>query len=389
MSKRSLLCLTAVFSLLLSGCSASGSIFANYREIEQLQLVQTLGLDGDDRELTLTVATGKPLDGSKPTVISRTARGLVQAITGIQDYSASEQIFFPHVQYILLGEDYAKNGLRDILDYVERDVRLRTGTELFVLRAATARELMTGTGDEQYTVTAILDSVRRDVNYRGDSHVFTLRETARSLGENGAALICAVRAVNIEGSVFLTEPGLTAVPDGYGVLKDGKLAGYISARNAEGASLLLDTLGTAVISLNDSAGDTVTLETTGSSASLRPIWTAEGKLDHIEVKAGLRAAVSEPDSRQKMLESREYTRLLEEALAGDMEKRVLSVLDTSSRLDADFLGLGSTLNRDNWRNYAALPEDWLRSAEFRVTVEAEIDRSYDLGDPAETEGRDT
>lgn len=375
-----------ILPLFLSGCEKAGDIRENYREISQLQLIQTIGLDGDSQGLTLTVASGKQTDGSPPAVISRDARTVVEAINSVQDYDAAEQVFFAHVQYAVMGEEYAKDGLGHILDFIERDVRMRLGTDLFILKGAEAKELITGPGSDNFNINSVLDAVKRDVNYRGDSHVFSIRETVRSLGETGAALVCALRCVNTEGTVFMTEPGLSAVPDGYAILKDARLVGYLDSRDAEGASLLMDHLGAAALSVDDGSGGLVTLEATGSSVSIKPQWGPDGTLACIAVEAELKAAVAEMSDLSAPLETGEYISALESTLSQDMKKRLISVLDASSRLDADFLNLSAVLRRDNWKNYASLPEDWLQSAVFQVSVKSAIDRSYDLGDPMKTDG---
>ncbi|MGN1003119.1 MAG: Ger(x)C family spore germination C-terminal domain-containing protein [Oscillospiraceae bacterium] len=374
-----------LFPLLLSGCEKAGDIRENYREISQLQLIQTIGLDSSRQGVTLTVASGKQSDGSPPAVVSREARSVVEAINSVQDYDAAEQVFFAHVQYAVAGEEYARQGLGHILDFIERDVRMRMGTELFVLKGATAKDLITGPGSDSFNINSVLDAVKRDVNYRGDSHVFSIRETVRSLDECGAALVCALNCVDTEGTVFLTETGLSAVPDGYAILKDARLVGFLDSRDAEGASLLLDKLGAAVLSVEDGKGGRVTLEATGSGVRIKPQWAADGSLECIKVEAELKAAVAEIDDLSAPLETEEYISALESALSQDMKKRIISALDASSRLDADFLNLAAVLRRDDREKFEALPEDWLRGAVFQVSVKSAVDRSYDLGDPTKAD----
>lgn len=374
-----------LLSLLLSGCGEAGAIEENYREISRLQLIQTVGLDSRDRKLTLTVASGKPADGSAPAIISREAGSIALAMNAIQDYGAGKQLYFSHVRYAVAGEDFARDGMSAFLDYIERDVRMRMGTDLFILMGSGAKELISGPGSDSYNICGVLDTVKRDVNYRGDSHVFSIRETVRSLDESGAALVCALRSVDTSGSVFLTETGLSAVPDGYAVLKDARLVGHIDSRDAEAASLLINKLGAAVLSVDDGSGGRVLLEATGSGVSIRPRWAPDGGLECIRVEAELKAAVSEIEDTSIPLESADYMSCLESALSLDMKKRLISVLDTSSRLDADFLDLAAVLRRDDRQRFDALPESWLRDAVFEVSVKSAVDRSYDIGDPADAE----
>lgn len=380
------LSLILLLPFFLSGCGSAGSIRESYSELSRLQLIQTIGLDGGSEELTLTVASGEQSDGLSPSVVSQSAGSMVEAINDIQDHDPSEQVFFSHVRYVIAGEEYAREGLGSLFDFIERDVRMRMGTELFILRGAEAKALITGQGSGSFNINNVLDSVKRDVNQRGDSHVFSIRETVRSLGESGSALVCALRYVSTEGSVFMTEPGLSAVPDGYAIINAAALVGYISSRDAVAAGLLMGKLGAAAISVDDGSGAQVTLEVTGGSVSVKPRWASDGELECITVEAELKAAVAELSGISVPLDSSEYIASLESALSLDIKKRILSVLDASSRLDADFLGLSSLLHWDDPANFEALPEDWLSDAVFRVSVKSAIDRSYDLGEPVKNDG---
>ena len=49
----------AALLALFGGCS--GSIYSNYRDVEQLQVVQTLGMDTYGQGVLLTVSTGQGL----------------------------------------------------------------------------------------------------------------------------------------------------------------------------------------------------------------------------------------------------------------------------------------------------------------------------------------
>ena len=57
--KHLLLLLILPVLLCSSGCSSSSSIWANYRQIEQLKLVQTLGIDAESNGVRLSFSTGK------------------------------------------------------------------------------------------------------------------------------------------------------------------------------------------------------------------------------------------------------------------------------------------------------------------------------------------
>ena len=382
---RHYLLIIIIVCLLLSGCGFSGSIYSNYRAIEDLQLIQTLGIDRTGTRSTLSAAASATEESGTPTILRRSGGSILEAMDSLQDYTTRGELFFAHVQYILLGQDYAEQGVGKLLDFVERDVHMRLGTGLFVLCGGTAEELITGPGEADYDIAEVLASVKRDLELRGDSHVYTFRETAVDLSECGAALVCALKTVETEGSIFPEEDSLTAVPVGYGVLRSDRLAGFLEGRAAEAVSLLTGNLGTVPRRVPDGSGGEITLEY-GGSAELKPQWNADGSPSPMEVEAKLTAVIGELDSDRERLMDDAYLDFLEDKLSRQIEEDIRGVLAQSQTMDADFLGLGRKLRLSDGKNFAALPGTWLQDMEFDVCAEAKIVRSYDLDNPVQTEG---
>ena len=374
-----------IVCMLLSGCGSSGSIYSNYRAIEDLQLVQTLGVDGAGGHIALTVSAGQQEGESSPLILSRSAGTLLDAMDAVQDYSTRGELFFSHAQYIVFGQDYAENGIAEILDFVERDVHMRLGTELFVMRAGDAGALITGPGDAGFDIADELAAVKRDTENRGDSHVYTFRETAAALSEYGAALICALRSAGTQGIVFPEQSSRVAVPDGYGILRGDSLVGYLDGSSAAAASLLAGSPGTGPRSVPDGTGGAVTLEV-GGSADIRAEWNPDGSPAPLKIKADLTAVVSELETDRRTVMDDETLTALSDALSAAVADDIRAVLRTSQALDADFLALAGVLRRSDAKRFAALPDTWLQTLSFDIDVETKIAHSYDLGDPVQTEG---
>lgn len=384
--KKTIALAMAALTLLLSGCGGSQSIYSNYRRTEHLQLVQALGADADENGVCLSVSCAKSSQQSSGGIISRSGESMLRAMSSLQNYSADQQLYYAHAQYVISGEDYAKANFDSLLDFISRDTQLRLGLYLFVVKGATARELITGPGEDSYEVSKALASIKRDTEDEGLSHVFTCRETVRSLSESGAALVCAVRPANTEDKVFLLKPGVTAVPDGYAIIKDGLLAGYIGTDISQAVNLLMDHMGSSGVRLPDGRGGSLSLEYESGSAKIKPRWAADGSLEAIEVKAKLGANLAEPDTDIINVTDTELMSALEDELGKDMEEKIKAVLKLSRELDADFLGIKSWLRQSDASKTDALGEDWLKNAEFSVECKAKISYSRELGDQMGTKG---
>lgn len=385
--KKILSLVLATVSLFLSGCGSNGSIYSNYRATEHLQLVRALGADsGENGGVTVSVSCEKPAKEASGGIISRSGESITRAMSSLQDYSADQQLYYSHAEYVLMGESYAGEGAANLFDFIARDDQLRLGIYLFVVKGATARELITGPGEESYEVSKTLSSIRRDTQSRGGSHVFTLRETLRSLSESGAALVCALRPQTTEESVFLLEPGVTAVAEGYGILKGKALVGYVPPEISQAANLIMDNMGSAGVSFPDGKGGKLSLEYESGEVKLTPRWSADGSLESIELKAKLKANLAEPDTDIRHVTDSAFLSRLEKALGKDMEKKIAALLELSQTLDADFLSIRSHLRQSSPEKEAALADSWLSDAKFSLSCEAKISYTRELGDQMSAEG---
>ena len=368
-------------ALLLTGCS--GSIFSGYRETEHLQLVQALGVDSEDAGgLRLSVSCAKPGQsasgggsgtGSGGAIISRSGENILRAMESLQNYSADGQLYYAHAESVLFGEDFAREGLDRALDFIARDNQLRLGLYLYVVKGGSAEELVTAPPGEAYEISKTLTTVRRDTEAEGGSHVFTARETLKSLSRYGAALVCALRPTETEGSVFLTEGGTTAAPEGYAILKNGALAGFVETDISQAANLMLGHLGSSGVSLPDGSGGRLNLEFESGSVKVR----ASGP-EALNIQAKIEASLAEPDTAEEHITDRKLLSELEKALGEDMKGKIESLLSLSKSLEADFLGLGAYLPERS--------ESWLKNADFTVECEAKISYAREMSDSVDTNG---
>ena len=98
-------------------CTAELLLFAgrdglrgNYREVEELLVIQTMGLDRTDSGVTLTLAAA---GDSKGEVARMKADGVSvsAAMERIRDYSYEEELFCTHIGRLLLGEKLCEAGI--------------------------------------------------------------------------------------------------------------------------------------------------------------------------------------------------------------------------------------------------------------------------------------
>lgn len=373
----------------LAGCEHAGTIYSNYREVEQLQLIRAVGVDLDGEDVRMTISSGERNEGGESMLLSRNAESLATAANSLQDYAAGQELFYAHTQYFLFGQAAAEQGIERYLDYIERSTTLPMGISLFVVRGEKAETLMTRSGDGQYDTGQSLTALKDVVNRRGDNHIFTCADTARALSENGAALICALRPAALEGSAFTsdTKAEVTAVPDGFGILRAGRLVGFIEPDEALCAAMLIDS-GMSSIVLSDADGGLVTLSLEGTDVRLEPAWNGDGSLGYVDVNVSARAKLIEV-SQYHDTADHELLDLFGRLLSQELDRRFTNLLSMENQFRADFLGLGDMLRDRDAQRFDAMPQSWnelLGDVDFRVNVSAKVGRTSDLKSSVSVDG---
>lgn len=386
----------------LAGC---GSIYSNYREVEQILAVQTMGLDSRDGGLRLSLAAPSTTraDG-KPVCLSGSGQSISSAIERVRNYSSEEDLFCAHINHVVLGESLAKQGIGDTLTYLCRSSEMRIDTPLYVVRQGQAEELLAGVVAGGTGICEVLDAVKSNADERGDSMVFTAAQVARGLARNGSALICALKyadsdeltpasggdiqqedssasgpqteAANSSGGV-----GKTAAVDGYAILRNGKLCGYLSREEAIGANFLLNLVGVSDLTVQDREGETLTLEISQGGTELVPVWDEkDGSLKGIDIYARVSASVREAGEGSG---SQEKTDAITGLLEAAVSERIRSALQSSKRFQADFLGLADQVELADPVRFRAMeasfPEQ-LPGLEFRISVSGELSHINNLKD---------
>ncbi len=143
--KRVLLCLLA--SLSLTGCE----LLPFPRELEDTMLVQVLGVDWTDQNVTLTAA-GDPTAGSTGAVVlTASGRSLEQAKTALKG-SGEQSVSLTHVTQLVLG---AESDLFAVLEAALAEPALGQGATVWLTQRGRAEELLAGVGGGAKRLTSI------------------------------------------------------------------------------------------------------------------------------------------------------------------------------------------------------------------------------------------
>lgn len=435
--KRYISILIIIFSLLnLSGC---GGIHTNYREIQQLMVVQTMGLDREEGSVRVSMAAAAEASGSGPRRMSATGGTVSTAIDRTYELSYEEEIFFSHVNHILIGEAAAEEDMDSFLDYLCQSPELRIDIPLYIVREGTAEQAVMEVGDGSRGISEVMQAVREIFATASNSQVFTVADTIRSLDRYGSALICAIRcepgsesfgpqtsgnsgsdggeggqgekkqddgenqqtqaaqeeentqAAGNEDTGGGEEQGeaeaaaqegkpLMAGIAGYGVIRDGKLCKYLEPELSVAVGLMTGGVPISFIAVEDMDGRPCSLEVYDGSAQLNPVWAGPGELKGLELQVEVTASVMESGPSQSS-GTEEYINYLTGQLESAVSEQLSSLLQSSMQLKADFLGLAGKVERSSPENFRLMEQDFtevLPSLELQISVSGRLSHTNDM-----------
>lgn len=368
-----------LIATVVAGQSGS-SIYSNYREVTNLSLIRTIGIDKDEQVAIITAGSGTGLHGEVPNITTQSAYSVPAALSRLQ-YSAGEnEPFVAHTSNIVVGEEVAKSGMTSILDYTARSTNMRLKTGLFVVRGGTAQELITETAGENSSASDMLEFLERNIEFVSEGAVFNVRDVIEALARDGCAL---VMAVELGESNEITEGSAEKViiPAGFAVIKGAELIGYVPTEISLGVCILTGNMKGADIVVDDEEGLNISLRLTASNCKARSV-VKDKKVEKLVIDINIETAITECE---RLIDPGAVG--VREALADKVEQyvydQVCRVLDLSQEMGVDFTAIGRKAALIRFDAPLQAEKEWREifpDIELEVNVSADIHRTFDLNE---------
>lgn len=348
---------TAALILLcaLTGCAG----LPQPREMGDVALLRTMGVDRVEDRLEMTVSTGPrargvQAEGQEALVLSvrdSTLSGAALSLRGQSDSSLS----FGHVDQLLLGEELSRRGVREALDYFARDRELGLGAQLWVVRDRQAKTAVETGGSQG--VEGRLSTLRTDGELGNGTIPRTAGEVYTDLLERGCSYVPAL-ALTEEENPRLEERG-------YAILKDETLVGYLEGDSARGLELLAGR----------PAADVLEIQLPGQKLTARITRAATvGRFVSQDGELTLSCRVWAQLAEYRQLPGEEEREYVQQEIARQEERKVRLALARLTAWETDCLGLGPRAGILSPGQWSVLSEDWPRhfgeqTPQINLTVE--------------------
>ncbi|EKN63054.1 Ger(x)C family spore germination protein [Schinkia azotoformans] len=380
-----------ILIIILSGCSGK-------REINDLAIVMAVGIDkienptegnSEDKgyEVTIEVArpadsrgqTGAPSGGTGDPIWSASSQGetLFEAIRHLASFS-TRRVFWAHNYIIVINEDVAREGIKDVIDFFTRNPELRMRTWVAITPNKAKDVISTVTGLEVIPGEA-LDKLYRYTDISGASPRTELLDVQSAyLSETTQPVIARVRL--IERGVSNKKVGQAGAYkqvelEGAGVFKGDKLVGILDRDDSKAAVLFIEKVRSQIVVLScpKNPEDVLTAEivhdrfdVTPAYKNGKPSFTVNFKAFVNVVEAGCPFTIEDEE------DVRTIEKELERTVKGNIEKLLTKA---QKEYKSDFLELGQRFNNKFPSEWKTIKKSWnstFSDVEFTVNVDAKV-----------------
>ena len=369
--------------LVLPGCWSR-------KELNELAVIVALGVDKYDDGYMVTAQIINPTEiglqrgsiGATPVIVySAPGETIPDALQRILS-QAPRQLYLSHLRVLVFGEELAREGLSDVLDFISRNQELRTDFYLLVANGSQASDILTVlTPFEHIPANSLYSSILVSNKQWAATGRITLQQFVTELGREGAnPVMSGVKIIgdkevgrSIE-NLHKTEPEALLRHAGMAVFNKDKLVGWIDEIMSKSVNYILDEVDTTVghVRCPDPDDGIIGIRIVGASSEIKARLDKSGKPEFTVVyfiDADLEAVQCTID-----LSKEESFRKIEQVIRQTMQTTTeTSVQQIQQKFGSDIFGFGEALHRQHpkvWRKYRQQWGDVF--PHVKVTIDAKV-----------------
>lgn len=380
----------ALSLICLSGCWDSA-------ELQDLSIVSGIGIDKggdsvDDRYRTTVqiinpsqIAGGQQggkVQASPVTTYSATGSTLKEAFHKVS-LKAPNELFFPHIQIMIISEELAKEGILDLLDVIERDAYFRELFPIVIVRGNTAADaLKISTSLIPIPTAKMVASLESSEMIWGEYLPVRADEVIAKLSNSsltipGIQINGSAEKGNAGTNIQQISPETIIETSGLAIIKEGKLDKWLEKDAAHGVTWIRNKLKRTIMTLDcQKQKEAIGIEITSSKANIKvriknqsPILTVsiltEGVVTENHCSVDL--------SKNKTIEE------LEKKLNEEIKEEIKTTLKVAQEEKSDIFGFSEYVNIADKKLWKKIEDKWedeiFPETEINVSVQSVIRRT--------------
>ncbi|UQZ36327.1 Ger(x)C family spore germination protein [Paenibacillus sp. PK3_47] len=379
-----LACLQLLLPLVLTGCWDSV-------ELNRRAIVSGVAIDRGPTEeekfiLSFQVIvseeiSGETTRGTAPVAVyTGKGRTMFEALANTSRQTA-RFLSLGHIRVLVISEKFAREGIKDIMDVLERESDTRLTSLIFISKGQEAKDLMTTmTVFSKIPANDLVEKLDTTSKQFGYNYRMEVDDVIRGIQiRGGGPLINGVhtsgdreKAASNDNLKTIT-PGAVLRVSGLAVFKDDKLKGWLQGNEALGAALIHNQIKEYPSLIKDQRGGYIAFNVYHSQLELGVNASdPEHPVINIEIyqQAALKEASSPLDlTSPKVLEG------LSSGLQAETKRQIEAAVAAARRYGSDVLGFGEEMERENPQGWKKVKDRWegiFASCEVNIDADAVI-----------------
>lgn len=334
-----------LFIFLFCGCY-------NYKELNNLAITSAIGIDKVDdgykvtAQVVNTQKSGSDSNSSsdpKIVIYERTSKTIQEAVRNII-LESPKRLYPNHMQILLIGEDVAKDGIKDTLDLFFRDSELQKNFYVLIAKDYSANKVLkTLTPLDAVVASNIQKSLETDNAFLGVSELITFEELMDSY--LNPRIDISLPSITLEGkikdsdkveNIEQSDSSTKVVLSEMTVFKDDKMLGYLNKQESIDLSFIKGKINNTLIRLKCDDGYIV-VETKNIKTSL----SSNKNNINIEIKGD--ASINEASCNID-LENNNTIKSLDKKINKKIENNINETINyVIKNYNSDIFGLKNTI----------------------------------------------
>ncbi|MDN5345009.1 MAG: spore germination protein [Clostridia bacterium] len=402
--------LTLALTFLLTAASLTGCW--DRREINELAFQSCIAFDLEGGQRVLTSELVQPAAASREKggggttlpqrqVIIASARSATLLGAGRETAPGlPRRAYLAHTTAVLVGEEMARHGLEEVLEFVDRHPELRRTTLVLLTRGPAREILIKAQGALETNLGKEIAGLHRWAPVSGFSFIPNLNDVFFDLSNGAAATVLPVVELSPEPFPPILGAGTTAgggaspgtaatgqrtaQPEtintlylrGAGLFYHTKLVGWLDERQTRGLAWARNKARGGILELPCAGADTrVAVDVTEARGQVK-IDTKGGKLQgkiNVQVEGELLEEQCQVDfTKEEALKS------LQDQMAALVTAEISSALEQTKGAGADVFGFGGALYRRQPKLWRQLHQRWqeeFKKMPITIEVQAKVRRT--------------
>lgn len=394
-----------LFPVLITGCW-------DRTEVDELAIVIGVGIDRipGNEPILLTVQIVNPATIKSTTkedgaagktfiVLESQGKSFFDAIRNLSKLSP-RRLFFSHNKIVVLGKDFAKLGIAEVMDYMDRDREFRRINWILVADK-TAKEVLETKLDIERLPAKGLETMMSNLKNQAFTYPINRNEFIIRLKDYSGvsyapliSLIDAEKDINKKLEQFTgnqsnksdTENSKKMQIEKTVIFKNNRFIGILSEEESKGHLWLINKL----------KGDTVVIPPKSGESNQEitmDIFEGNTKITHHVTKKGItmeivctgNAILREAGSTRMELNDLKKFRQLELESEKILKRKVERTIVRAQNFKADFVGFGNQIHNNFPQEMNAIKKDWdqiFPGIKYQVTFRIKILRMGKIKNPA-------